>query len=301
MLTFGEAMVLLLAEPGTPLAEATSFRRTVAGSESNVAIGLARLGYRAGWFGRVGGDAFGDVVVRAMRGEGVDVSRVRTDPEAATGLLVRDCHEERPVDVLYFRAGSAGSRLSTDDVDAGYVACARYLHVTGITAVLSDDARKAAEFAVRVAKDNGVAVSFDPNVRRRLADPEHARDALRSLAAEADIVLAGDDEAELLGGTGWFLGHGARLVVTKHGARGATATDGTTTWREHARPVRVADPVGAGDAFAAGFLAGLLDAVPVPECLRRAAMLGALAVQVAGDTEGLPRRLPDADDRDVRR
>jgi 2-dehydro-3-deoxygluconokinase len=304
VVTFGETMVLLLAEPGVPLTEATTFRRTVAGSESNVAIGLARLGHSVGWFGRVGADAFGTVVRRAIAGEGVDTSRVRTDPAAPTGLLVRDAHTERPVDVLYFRSGSAGSRLAADDVDPAYIEGARLLHFTGITPVLSDGARAATERAVDIAAANGVTISFDPNIRRRLADPDRARAVLLPLAERADIVLAGADEAELLTGkpdaTG-FLDAGAKLVVLKDGANGSLATDGRTTWQRPAVQVTVADPVGAGDGYAAGFLSAWLTGLEVPECLRRGAAISASAVQVIGDVEGLPRDHHDTESGDVRR
>jgi 2-dehydro-3-deoxygluconokinase len=304
VVTFGEAMALLLAEPGVPLTEATAFRRTVAGSESNVATGLARLGHRVGWFGRVGDDAFGQVVLRALRGEGVDVSRARLDPAAPTGLLVRDGHGQRPVDVLYYRAGSAGSRLSPDDVDPGYIAAARLLHLTGITPVLSEAAHQATERAVRIARDAGALISFDPNIRLRLTDPDRARQVLRPLAAAADIVLAGADEAELLTGkadASWFLDHGAGLVVIKNGAAGSWATDGTDTWRQGAVPVHALDPVGAGDAFAAGFLSGHLAGLDVPERLLRGATLSAQVVQVVGDTEGLPYGLTAGVAGEVRR
>jgi 2-dehydro-3-deoxygluconokinase len=304
VVTFGETMALLLAEPGVPLTEATTFRRTVAGSESNVAIGLARLGHSVGWFGRVGADAFGTVVRRAIAGEGVDTSRVRTDPDAPTGLLVRDAHTERSVDVLYFRSGSAGSRLAPEDVDPAYIERAQLLHFTGITPVLSDSARAATERAVEIAVANGVPISFDPNIRRRLADPARARAVLMPLAERADIVLAGTDEAALLTGkpdaTG-FLAIGAKLVVLKDGANGSLATDGDSTWQQPAVNVTVADPVGAGDGYAAGFLSAWLAGLDVPGCLRRGAAVSAQAVQVVGDVEGLPRDHHDTESGDVRR
>lgn len=296
LVTFGEAMALLLAEPAVPLTEATQFRRTAAGSESNVAIALARLGHRAGWFGRLGADAFGETVLRSIRGEGVDTSRVRIDPDAPTGLLVRDCHEQRPVEVLYFRRESAGSRLHPDDVDPAYIGSARFLHVSGITPVLSDDARAATSAAITAAREAGRTITFDPNIRLRLAGAERARETLMPLAKSVDIVLAGADEARLLSGlddeeraAGWFLDLGARLVAIKAGADGAWATDGTRRWEQPARPVRVLDPVGAGDAFAAGFISGLIENAGPGDCLARGASLGAMAVQAAGDIEGLPR------------
>ena len=301
VVTFGETMVLLVGEPGVPLGEASAYRRSIAGSESNVALALARQGRRAGWFGRVGADPFGDVVLRTVRGEGVDTSRVQVDPDAPTGLLVRDSHSERPIEVLYFRRDSAGSRLSPADVDADYVGSARILHFSGITPVLSDSAREASVAAFAAARAAGRTVTFDPNIRRRLCPPERVGEVLRPFAG-ADVVFAGADEAELLSGAaepmqaaGWFLDQGARIVVIKHSANGCWATDGTHTWKQDPVRVRSVDPVGAGDAFAAGFLSGMLtdspgfDDIDVPGALARAAALGAAAVQTVGDIDGVPR------------
>jgi 2-dehydro-3-deoxygluconokinase len=315
VVTFGETMVLLVAEPGLPLDDATAYRRSIAGSESNVALALARQGHRAGWFGRVGDDPFGGIVLRTVRGEGVDTSRVRTDPDAPTGLLVRDSHSERPIEVLYFRRGSAGSRLSPADVDPGYVGSARILHFSGITPVLSDSAHEASLAALDAARAAGTTVTFDPNIRRRLCPPDRVGEVLRPFAG-ADVILAGADEAELLSGAaepvqaaGWFLDQGARIVVIKHSANGCWATDGTHTWKQDPVRVRSVDPVGAGDAFAAGFLSAMLtdspslDDIDVAGALARAAALGAAAVQTVGDVEGVPRGAAGTHDPtiDVRR
>jgi 2-dehydro-3-deoxygluconokinase len=295
VVTFGEAMVLLLAEPGLALAQAVDFRRQAAGAELNVAVGLARLGHRVGWFGRVGADSFGTAVLGDLRRDGVDVSRARVDEVAPTGVLVRDCPRGRPVEVLYHRSGSAGSRLAVGDVDTAYVSDTQVLHATGITAVLSDSAREATLLAVSTAKDAGVTVSFDPNVRSRLCAPEQAAPVLRELAQSADIVLAGVEEAQLLTGqagrdamASWFLDRGAQLVVLKDGAAGSCATDGHGWVDQAAVPAHLVDPVGAGDAFAAGFLSARLLGLDLSASLQRAALVAALVVQVPGDTPGLP-------------
>lgn len=288
--TFGEAMVLLLAEPEAPLESATSFRRSVAGAESNVAIGLARLGHRTGWFGRVGDDPFGDVVLRTLRAESVDVSRVSRDP-APTGLLVRDCSAIRPIEVLYFRSGSAGSQLSCDDVDPEYIGSARLLHVSGITAMLGEGPRLAVDRAIEVARAAGMTVSFDPNVRRRLATPERSAEVLWPMAQRADLVIAGDDEIDLLtSGRGpvALLEHRVRLVVTKRGAAGTEATDGASTWSSSTLPTPVVDPVGAGDAFAAGFLSAWLRDCSPKRSLDEGAAVAACSLAVATDIDGLP-------------
>lgn len=298
VVTFGEALAVFSAEPGTPLAAATTFRRSIAGAELNLAVGLSRLGHRVSWFGRVGDDAHGRLVLRELRGEGIDISRVTVDPAGPTGLLVRDAHAERVIDVSYFRSASAGSRLRPDDVDADHVHSARVLAVSGVTAAISDTALAAVRYAVDAARAAGVTVVLDPNIRYRLAPLESQVRVLRELSTRVDVVLAGEDEAMAITGSRkaqgeadeWFLSQGCSTVVFKAGADGAWATDGSTWWTQPAFPVHVVDPVGAGDAFAAGFVSSLLDGLSLPEALERAAACGALNVSVAGDFEGSPTR-----------
>ena len=136
VVTLGESMVLLLAEQPGPMREATTFRRFVAGAESNLAIGLSRLGHAAGWFSRVGDDEFGRALVFRIRGEGVDTSHVISDPTAPTGLVIRERREVGPIEQVYYRRGSAASRLSPADLDLTYLSGARFLHLTGITPAL---------------------------------------------------------------------------------------------------------------------------------------------------------------------
>ena len=196
----GEALVVFVASPGEPLASATQFRRTVAGAEFNVAVGLARLGHEVSFIGRVGDDPHGQLVLRALRGEQVNTDRLLVDPSAPTGMLVRDAHADRPVTVTYFRAGSAGSRLGAEQVTGHVVSSARILVATGITAMLSPSAREATFAAVQTARDAGVLVVVDPNIRRKLAPLADQLDDLRRLCAFADVVIAGEDEAAAISG-----------------------------------------------------------------------------------------------------
>ncbi|MGH2378508.1 MAG: sugar kinase [Candidatus Limnocylindria bacterium] len=297
VVTVGEAMVLLVAEQAGPLREAATFRRHIAGAEANVAIGLCRLGHTAGWIGRVGDDEFGRAVLFRLRGEGVDVSRAVVDAGAPTGVLFREKRDAGPILVAYYRRGSAASRLSPDDLDAGYIRAARVLHLTGITPALSDTCRAATLAAAELARSAGVTVVLDPNVRLRLWDRDEARRVLRDLAAHSDIVLPGGDEAELMteeadpeAAGRALLRLGPSLAVVKLGSRGALAVHPEGTL--HSAPgsaARVIDPVGAGDAFAAGFIAGHLRELDLRERLDLANRCGAAAVAVAGDTEGMPR------------
>ena len=298
LVTLGETMVLLLAEQPGPMREATTFRRHIAGAECNVAVGLSRLGHSAGWISRVGDDEFGRAVVFRIRGEGVDTSRVITDPDAPTGLMVRERRDVGPIDLVYYRRGSAASRLSPADLDPAYIGDAKFLHLTGITPALSESCQRAVFDAAEIARAAGVQVTLDPNYRSKLWSRDEFRRVLRDLAARCDILLPGMDEAELLTGESDpeaaardLRGLGPRWVVLKLGAQGALAVaDDQRIQVPALRLERIVDPVGAGDAFAAGFLSGLLRGFDMTEALLLANRCGALAMSAPGDLESLPRR-----------
>jgi 2-dehydro-3-deoxygluconokinase len=298
VVTFGESMALFRTDPAESLRTAHRFSRSIAGAESNVAIGLSRLGFEAGWFGRVGDDPLGLGVLDTLRAEGVDVSRAIVDDAAPTGVLVRDTHAERRIDVVYARAGSAGSRLSLSDLDEEYLTSARVLHVTGITPALSQSARDATAAAVALAADAGVTVSFDPNLRRRLwADMGEARRTLLPLIERSQVVLLGQSEATVLtgkedpGAAGQWLAHrGVTVVAVKLGADGALGIRDGDCYHGAALKVHPADPIGAGDAFDAGFLSAWLRGLAMADCVDEGNLAAGLSIQVCGDIEGLPYR-----------
>ena len=202
LLAVGETMALLTAAEVGRLRHAGALTLGVAGAESNVAIGARRLGCPAAWVGRVGDDELGELVVSRIRAEGVDVGGVVRDPGAPTSLMLKERRTADLVRVLYYRRNGPGSRLHPDDLDPAQVAAAGVLHVTGITPALSDSARATVDHAVELARAAGVPVSFDLNYRSALWPPEEAAAVCRDLAARADVVFAGDDEAGLLGLTG---------------------------------------------------------------------------------------------------
>jgi 2-dehydro-3-deoxygluconokinase len=295
--TCGEVLAAFVAEPFLPLGEAHRFTGTVAGSEFNVAIGLARLGYRAGFAARVGDDALGAAITRRLRGEGVEAS-ISVDPSRPTGILVRDSAPAGPVEVVYGRAGSAGSALAAADVPLARWRSARSMFLSGTTSVLSDSSRAAALALARSGSESGAVVALDPNVRRRLAPVETFSEALRPLLEHATVVISGEDELFVLTGTPdpdesvkMLLERPmVELVVVKRGAKGAYATDGHSHWEVDAAAGPVLDTVGAGDAFAVGLLSALLDGEPVPEALARGSWVASLVVATVGDIEGLPSR-----------
>ncbi|MFL5926066.1 MAG: sugar kinase [Gaiellaceae bacterium] len=297
LLTLGETMALFSAPTVGPLRHATTMLLGAAGAESNVAIGVRRLGHSAAWIGRVGDDELGRLVLARLRGEDLDVSGAVVDPTAQTGLMVKEQRTADVARVYYYRRDSAGSRIAPGDVDAERVAAARVLHVTGITPALSASARDAVEHAVEIARNSGTLVSLDYNYRSALWTADEAREVLHNMTARADLVFAGEDEAELVVGTAdgdaaarALAALGPSHAVVKRAAAGAVAIADGTVLHAPAVPVRAVDAVGAGDAFVAGYLAALLDGAPPPDCLRTACAAGAFAVTVAGDWEGLPTR-----------
>ncbi len=292
-LSFGEALVAFIAADGHPFRSAAMYRRTVVGAEFNVAAGLARLGHHVQFAGRVGDDPLGQVVEEACRAHGIE-GHLSRDAGSFTGVLVRDMQTSRPTVVAYARSASAGSRLSIEDLAGCAVTEARVLHTTGITAVLSPPSREAVRWAMATAQGAGARVSFDPNVRWRLMHPVRTRPVLASLLENTDVLLAGTDELVWLAGLddvddaiAWALDQGPGLVVVKDGAQGPALS---TTGSVHvpAVPVAAVDPVGAGDAFAAGFLSGLLHGRTVEKAMAGANAVAALVVAAPGDTEGLP-------------
>ncbi|MEC4018168.1 sugar kinase [Streptomyces sp. H27-D2] len=286
-------MLLLLAEPGVPLDRAVSFRRSIAGAESNVAAGLARLGHRARWIGRVGADPAGEAVLRELRADGVDVSHVEVDEQAPTGLLLRDSHPQRAIDMQYYRAGSAAAHLAPGQLRAESLAGARLLHISGITPMLSSSASDATWRLIELAREAGLIVCFDPNVRSKLGGAAQWAQAVGPLLREADLILAGEDELRLLTArdadeaAAELLSGRARTVVIKRNDHSATAVTEAGEWTQPPFRVSVVDPVGAGDAFAAGYLSGWLRGLSEPEALAEAACVAALVVQAPTDTDGL--------------
>ena len=296
VVALGESLGLLVASRIGRLELVPSMDLGFGGAESNVAIGLARLGAPVTWMGRLGDDALGRLIERQLRAEGVTVAATH-DAEAPTALMLKERPAPGASAVSYYRAGSAGSRLAPEHLDLARIRDARALHVTGITAALGDGPRAALDAAIDAARAAGTIVSFDVNHRSRLWGAEAAVPAYRAIASRADLVFAGEDEAELLTGerepraqAAAIAALGPAQVVVKRGADGAAAlVDGE--WAEQsAFAVQAVDTVGAGDAFVAGYLAELLEDASLAERLRTAAACGAVACTAPGDWEAAPDR-----------
>lgn len=287
VLTLGETMMALRGEGLLRLG--APFRTSIAGAESTVAIGLSRLGHRVRWASRLGRDEAGQLLVRTLRAEAVDVSTVEFGEEP-TGLILFEQRLPGVTRVQYYRANSAASLLGPDTVRAAFSGEVSLLHLTGITPALGPAPRAAVETAFALAAERGADVSFDVNHRSRLWDEEQAAAVLAPLARRAQVVFGSAEELALVGGAEALLASGVREVVTKQGAEGASASTVDQTWQAPGHRVPVVDAIGAGDAFTAGYLSALLDGLTPPERLARGNACGAFAVASSGDWEGLPAR-----------
>ncbi|MFD5209490.1 sugar kinase [Streptomyces anulatus] len=330
----GESMVTFLPSQPGRLADVPSFGRGIGGAESNVACALAAAGHRAAWVGRVGADGFGDHLVETIASYGVDTSAVRRDPVRPTGIYFRtatdrgtDTHE-----VAYYRAGSAASAMSPDNVPYEDLLAGRILHLSGITAALSADCLALLR-DLTAPRPGRPLVSFDVNHRPHLWRGGDAdASVLLELARRADLVFVGEDEAEEAWGIVGAEAIRAALpepavVVVKRGSAGATVFSGLrpgprssnaggagnaagagssgaggagnaaggaegadTVTLVPALRVDVVAAVGAGDAFAAGFLSATLRGLPVRERVRHGHLMAAAVLTVPGDLTDPPAR-----------
>ena len=297
--TVGETMVLVRTHrAGFPL-DQEPCSLAVGGAESNVAVGLARLGHSVRWISSLGCDVFGDMIESVLTNEGVEVS-TRRHAERPTGLMVKSLSVGDQRFVTYYRAGSAASDMSEESVSDTALSDARLLHITGITPALSASAQRMILDVTHRAKGFGVVVSFDVNFRPALWPETTASPVLRQLAERSDIVF-GDtaelsllidaqslSETELLEAVAEL---GPQQVILKRGEHGAAALVQGKYHELDSLTVDVVDTVGAGDAFVAGYLSAYLDSAEASESLLRGVVCGGLACTNPGDWEGSPTRV----------
>ena len=310
-LTFGETMGQYNAEFIGVYGAEGAYMLDCAGAESNVAVGLRKLGVpgvEAVWVSRLGDDEAGQFVVSELR----DRIMVRADKFVGekTGISYLNHHADGDHFKTYFRQGSAASQLTFADVEP-HLRDADILHVTGITPALSDACHDAIFDALECAKSQGIPVSFDLNYREQLWSPSEAAKVFERMAARADVFKLGHDEAETIWGRGWSAAEYAQdfqrwnggVVVVTRGMNGAVAFDGDNMLAHDGYGVDVVDPVGAGDAFVAGLLGGILERVDLKaflsldaagrapiltHALQVANVCGALTCTRHGDTAAMP-------------
>lgn len=298
ILTIGETMVALVPGKDTRLQYGPGLEMHIAGAESNTAIGVSKLGHSAAYISRVGNDNLGQFILRMIRAEGVDTSYVGIDDEHPTGIMFKEFLSNKNTAVHYYRDNSAASRMNITDIPKELIAKARIVHLTGITPVLSEACRQMVVDVMGMAEENGCAISFDPNIRKKLWKNRDYSPLMRELISGSTYVLIGLDEALMLYDTDdikqladiIFSSAKVQYLAVKNGSKGAWVCDRSRQIFIAPVSCRPVDSVGAGDAFNAGFLSGILEDRTLEECGLIGAIAGALATETRGDIEGLPNK-----------
>ena len=295
---FGEPMALLIADTTGPLEEVEHFTRALSGAEVNVSIGLSRLNHQVEYLTRLGDDPFGHYIENQLKKNNIGTSMVTYDSVYRTGIQLKN----RVTDgsdpyAPYYRKGSAASHISVKEIDALDLTDLELVHVTGIPPALSESAREATFRLMERAKEEGIFLTFDPNLRPALWENEETMiRVINELAQNTDVVLPGIGECAILAGTedveaaaDFYQNLGAKTVVIKDGSNGAYVRDGKASYRVPGYKVtNVVDTVGAGDGFAVGVLSGILEGLEMKESVLRGNAIGAIQVMNISDNEGLP-------------
>ncbi len=299
IITLGETMAALTPKETGYLHYVRDYGMRIAGAESNLAIGLCKLGHSTAWISSLGADELGYFVNNSIRAEGVDTRYVKFDPQHRTGLMLKQVLPGKETSVFYYRENSAAANMQAQELREEMFAGGKILHLTGITPVLSDSCREAVFKAIEFAKKAGLKISFDPNIRKKLWKDTDFTLVLKEIVQCSNILMLGLSEAQVLYGSSekeeivkaFFENEAAEYLAVKDGKNGAYVADrqGGHTILPH--PCKPVDPIGAGDAFNAGFLCGLLEQRTVQEAGKIAAVAGAMATESLGDIEGYPSRV----------
>jgi fructokinase len=251
---------------GVSLIEAPSFLKAPGGAPANVAVGLARLGVSAGFMGQVGDDAFGHFLEQTLRENKVDVSALRFSREAHTMLAFVALRVDGERDFVFYRQPSADMLYRPEDVEEAYVRSARVFHF-GTISLISEPARSAALHAVKIAREAGLLISFDPNLRLNLwPDAKAARDGMRLGWLLANVIKVSEEELAFLGETDdlaeaarklWH--NDLRVMIITRGQAGSRYVTTAFNGEVAGYAVNAVDTTGAGDGFVAGLLKGLLE------------------------------------------
>lgn len=296
VITIGEAMITFNPSSTGPMKYVHTFERKVGGAELNTVIGCSRLGLKTGWISKLGNDEFGKHIQQFARGENIDISEVGLVDRYPTSLNFKEIMGDGSVRTFYYRDKSPTFAMKPEDLNEDYFKQAKILHITGIYPAIGDIHKDVIHRAIELAKSNGVKISFDPNIRLRMWSKEEARKHLVEILPHVDILLAGDEEMDIILGEsdperiiGKAKGYGISFVAVKQGEKGSVGYYNGETVVSPALPVsKVIDTVGAGDGFNAGVIYGFLQGWPLEKMLHFGNTIGSMVVGVAGDNEGLP-------------
>lgn len=298
LITLGETSAVFVARDVGRMRYCRDFGLRPGGAEATVAVGVQRLGFQTAWISALGEDEMGHYLRGLIAAEGVDVSRVTMVTGRPTAVFLRERLPGGDARHFYYRRGSAFSGYTPEMLDEEFIASAKWLHLTGISPALSPECDATCWRSVEVARQNGVRVSFDPNVRLALWSAQSARQALARYFEAADLVLPGLEDMQMLYGPmdaqqaiQRLTELGCQRAVLKAGPQDVVVLDQGSITSLPVRPV--ADPVdlmGAGDALAAGCLAGLLQGSDFLESARLGIVVAGLAIQMPGNIESMPTR-----------
>jgi 2-dehydro-3-deoxygluconokinase len=284
---------------------AAKFERVTAGAEVNVAVAISRLGLKAQYFSRFGNDQLGSVMLADIESEGVDVSLAKR-VDSFTGAMVRNPGKSAPVEISYLRKGSAASTIEPSDILDSYISSTRWLHATGITCAISESGAKTVKHALEKAAQLKIKSSFDLNIRRKLWSEDVARKVLEPLARDVELLIGGEDEYQVV--FGQVEPKQILAEVNKRGCKIAVMTKGDQKMRfsidgnyEEITPPKVVavDPVGSGDAFTGGVIAGLLSGMSTTQALEQGSICGALVASMFGDWTGIPSGVAGVIDKEI--
>lgn len=295
LITIGETMIALVPGEHGLLRYNKDYRVRIAGAESNLAMGVQKLNHSAGWISRLGKDEFGQLILREIQSEGVDCSNVVWDTAHPTGLMFKQM-EAKDTKVFYYREHSAASHLQKSDLKEEYFKGCKMLHITGITPVLSKSCKETVLEAVNIAKRQGCLISFDPNIRKKLWKDNDYRVLFKELLLQADVIEMGLEEGQFILGlntteeiTEYLLKNNKNVIIAiKNGSNGVEIISNKGKIFIPPYPCHCIEPIGAGDAFNAGFLCGILEGKDLETCGKMGAIAGAMATEVIGDVENQP-------------
>lgn len=296
IITLGETMAALTPKGTGYLHYIKDYEMRIAGAESNLAVGVCKLGHSASWISSLGNDELGYFVNNSIRAEGVDTSYVKFDSMHRTGVMFKQVLPGKETSVFYYRENSAAANMQEEDLQEAMFADGKILHLTGITPVLSDCCEAMVMRAVELGKKADLKISFDPNIRKKLWKDKDFTPVLKKIVDNTSILMLGLEEAQVLYGTcekeeiaeAFFKNAAAQYLAVKDGGNGAYVADRKGGYAISPYPCSPVDPIGAGDAFNAGFLCGILENKSVQEAGAIAAIAGALATESYGDIEGYP-------------
>lgn len=305
LFTFGESLSVFISSDTDSVMSAAKFERVTAGAEVNVAVALSRLGLKAQYFSRFGNDQLGSVMLADIEAEGVDVSLAKR-VDSFTGAMVRNPGKSAPVEISYLRKGSAASTIEPSDILDSYISSTRWLHATGITCAISESGAKTVKHALEKAAQLKIKSSFDLNIRRKLWSEDVARKVLEPLARDVELLIGGEDEYQVV--FGQVEPKQILAEVNKRGCKIAVMTKGDQKMRfsidgnyEEITPPKVVavDPVGSGDAFTGGVIAGLLSGMSTTQALEQGSICGALVASMFGDWTGIPSGVAGVIDKEI--